>query len=1159
MHLDNLHLDKKFSRLLIVFLLAAAACCASAQSNYGAVRGVVADAQGATIANAKVELVSESTHIARSTTSNGSGEYDFSAVEPDTYTLTAVVAGFDKLVHTGIIVNSGSTYPVDLGLSIGSASQTVEVNASAPLVNNGDSYNGQTIDEQKLVTLPNPGRNPFLFSKLDNNVTPVGDPRFVRFQDQSGSSTISVAGAPISSNNYSVDGIPITDFSNRAVIIPSLESVEEVKIQANTYDAELGRTSGGNFTTTLRSGTSTLHGVLQGETRQTNWGANLFFNNRTPYTNPLTGVTLPQTPRGNSTFYSYVGSLGGPVPLPKILGGKDKTFFQITEEGYRQRSPLTASNTFTVPTAAELTGDFSASGRTIYDPQTNPRTPFQGNIIPGPRINAVGLNILKTYPAPNTPASGYGAFNFTGSDTLGDRADEFIGKATHSFGERWLADFYYMHYGSKEPGGNALGNFAGSSSSYLLFRKVDAIGIQNTITINPTTVATVGFGFNRFPNNTEDISQGFNQATLGFPANYVAALSKTGFPALTGDTGLSSEGTSNSGPAVYFSRNFVAGVSKSLGKHSLKAGYVFRAISLSFTSLTNADGAFTFDSTLTNSGASDASKTGNTVADVLLGYPTSGQLVVPTPLAITTQYNAVYFQDDWSVTPKFTANLGIRYEHEPGVNERNNQYSVGFDRTAAYTAPSSLGGTVAATGGVEFAGQNGYGTTTGNTANKWSPRAGFAYAIDTKTVFRGGWGLFYQPIVYSGSASYAPGYVLSNTIPSQSGVPSISLSNPFPTLSTTPTGNSLGLATSIGSSLTVIDQNRKAPFYQAYSADIERELPYGIAVKVGYVGGHSRNQPLNENIDQLASSHLALGTAALTAKAPFQYAGAGSWSKGTQPFNQSLRPFPQFTSITDSVSLGMSNYNALDIKLQKRFNQGVTVLTAFTWASNWDNIWGATSTLNPYYSGNNNSNGPQDVGTLAGEYSRAINNIPKRWTLALTYELPVGRGKTFLGGANRYVDLAVGGWQFNEVLIMQDGSPLPITQSTNSNSAFGNTVQRPNLVGGTGACYSGSPEGRLNAYFNPAAYTASAPGSFGDAPRTSSCYGPGYVNSDLSLNKTFNLGERFKAQFRAEALNAFNTPQFNGPSLAFDSSSAGKITGTLGFPRLVQLGGRLTF
>ncbi len=1160
-------LIKKHLRLLLpVLLLAAVVVNAKAQSNYGAVRGTVTDVQGAALTPATVSLVSQSKGTVRTTVSNGAGEFVFSAVDPDAYTLRVSMDGFKSSENKDIVVDSGNTIPFNVRLQIGSASQSIEVTATEDLVNNGTSYNGQLIDSQKLQNLPNPGRNPFLFSKLDNNVTPVGDPRFVRFQDQSGSSTISIAGGPISSNNYSVDGIPITDFSNRAVIIPSIEAVEEMKLQSNTYDAELGRTSGGMFNTTLRSGSSRLHGVLQGETRQTNWGANLFFNNRTPYT--VNGVTYPTTPRGAAEFYSYVGSIGGPIPLPKILGGRDKTFFWLTEEGYRQRSPLTAANSFAVPTPLQLTGDFSEigtadatgkciSGRCIYDPLTSPRTAFPFNKIPASRINAVGQAILNTYPKQNGTYSGYGSLNFNGGDTLGDRADEFVGKLTHEFGTRWLADFYYMHYGSKEPGGNALQNFAGSSSSYLLYRKVDAIGIQNTITLNPTTVLTAGFGFNRFPNYTADISQGYNQSNLGFPNNYLAALSKTGFPAITGDAGLTSEGTSNSGPAVYFSRNFVVGVAKSLGKHNLKTGYVFRAISLTFTSLSNTSGAFTFDSTLTNSGASNASSTGATAADMLLGYPTSGSLVIPAELAITTGYNAVYFQDDWRATTKLTLNLGIRYEHEPGVHERSNHYSVGFDRTATYTV---AGSSVGATGGVMFAGQNNYPTSTGNTANKWSPRAGFAYSVDDKTVFRGGFGVFYQPIVYSGSASLAPGYVLTNTIPSQSGVPSISLSNPFPTLSTTSTGNSLGLSTSVGSSLTVIDQARKAPLYESYSASVERELPYGLAVKLGYVGGHGRNQPNSLNINQLSDSYFSLGSSALTTKGAFKYAGTGAWGSGLQPYNQSLRPFSQFTSISDSASVGVSDYNAMDVKVQKRFRQGLTLLTSFTWASNWDNIWGTASTLNPYNSGNNNSNGPQDIYNLSSEYSRSINDIPKRWTVAGTYDLPFGRGKTFLSGANRWLDLAVGGWTFNDVMILQDGAPLPITQSTNNNSAFGNSTQRPNLVAGAKACYSGSPESRLNSYFNLAAFTPTSQTAYGSEPRTSNCYGPGYVNSDLSLNKSFKVTERVNAQFRAEALNAFNTPEFNGPNLASDNAaSGGKITGTLGFPRLVQLGGRITF
>ncbi|MDP9051372.1 MAG: carboxypeptidase-like regulatory domain-containing protein [Acidobacteriota bacterium] len=490
---------------LVAIVLAFVYSNAEAQSNYGALRGVVTDPMGGSLLNSTVTLTSESTKIARTTVTNNSGEYVFSAVDPGKYTVSATMPGFKTAARSGIIVDSGNTIPLDWTLAVGSIAETVEVSATEALVDNGTSYNGQLIDSQKLQNLPNPGRNPFLFSKLDNSVTPVGDPRFVRFQDQSGSSTISIAGGPMSSNNYLVDGVPITDSQNRAVIIPSIEAVEEVKVQANTYDAEIGRTSGGSFNTTLKSGSNSLHGVLQGETRQTNWGANTYFNNRS------------HTPRGAAEFYSYVGSLSGPIPLPDLLGGKDKTFFAVTEEGYRQRSPYVNSTQFVVPTELQRSGDFSEIGNYNFstkhcDAGTNKTDSvciqniatgayYPNNKITG--INPIGQAIINSYPHPNTTVTAKGVANFNGYDTLGDRADEFNGKLTHEFFSRWLADFYYMHYGSKEPGGNPLTNAAGSSGSYLLYRKVDAIGIQNTITVNPTTVLTVGFGFNRFPNDTQ--------------------------------------------------------------------------------------------------------------------------------------------------------------------------------------------------------------------------------------------------------------------------------------------------------------------------------------------------------------------------------------------------------------------------------------------------------------------------------------------------------------------------------------------------------------------------------------------------------------------------------------------------------------------------------
>jgi trimeric autotransporter adhesin len=1153
------HLIKKHSIFLSLVLMLAMVVSAKAQSNYGAVRGIVTDVQGAALTPATVSLVSQTKSTTRTTVSNGTGEFVFSAVTPDTYTLRVSMDGFKTWENKGLVVDSGNTVPMDVKLQIGSAAQSIEVTATEELVNNGTSYSGQLIDSQKLQNLPNPGRNPFLFSKLDNAVTAVGDPRFVRFQDQSGSSTISIAGGPMSSNNYSIDGVPITDFSNRAVIIPSIEAVEEVKVQANTYDAEIGRTSGGMFNTTLKSGSNALHGVLQGETRQTNWGANTYFNNRTG------------TPRGAAEFYSYVGSLSGPIPLPKWLGGRDKTFFAITEEGYRQRSPFVNSTSFVVPTALQRTGDFSEIGTVTSSGTCATGTNgvnaiciknlAAGGFYPGNKItniNSIGLKLLQAYPTPNTGETRFGVANFNGGDTLGDRADEFNGKLTHQFFNWWLADFYYLHYGSKEPGGNPLQTLASYSGSYLLYRKVDAVGIQNTLTLNPTTVLTVGFGFNRFPNNTQDISNGFDQSTLGFPSYYTAAQSKKSFPRITTEstaTSLAYEGTSNSGPAVFFSRNFVVGVAKSLGRHSLKAGYNYRAISLTFTSLSDTSGTFSF-----------TNLSGTAAADILQGFPTSGQLIIPSKLAYTTGYQAIYVQDDFRFTPRLTLNAGFRYEYEPGIHERNNQISVGFDRNATYNAFSS---NVQAIGGVEFAGQNGYGTNTGNMGSKFNPRIGAAYAVDNNTVVKGGYGVFYAPMYYTNNNGYAPGYILTNSIPSQTGTPTISLSNPYPTIKTTPTGNSNGLSTNIGTTLSLIDQYRRSPVFQSYSLQVERQLPKGFALKLGYVGGHGRNLPDSLNINQLPDNQYSQGIA-LNTKVANKYAGLGSWGTGTVSKYQTLLPFPQYQGITMATSRGKSSYNSLDVKVQKRYSRGVTLLAAYTWSSNWDSIWGAYGSSNSLNSGNN---GPQDIYNLSKEYARATNDIPNRLSLAGTLELPFGRGKPFLSNVNRWVDLAVGGWRFNDITVIQNGGPLAITQG-NGNSSYGNSTQRPSLIAGASPCKSGRPQDRLNSYFNASAYSITAPFAYGTAPRASNCYGPGYINSDLSLNKDFHVTERVHAEFRAEALNAFNTPQFATPSLSVGgatvdnttgvvtttrNSGAGQITGTLGFPRLVQLGARLYF
>lgn len=1177
----------RFNRVAPCLLASAAvlsmAAPTYAQSYYGTLKGLVKDPAGAAVANAQVTITDEATKISRSTVTTGSGEYVFNAVDPGTFTIKIVQAGFSEYERKGVTVQTQNTVAIDVPLQVGSSATVVEVTTAEPSIDSSTAQNGQVFDTQKLVDLPQLGRNPFLLAKLNNNVTATGDPRFNRFQDQSGSSAISIAGGPVNMNNYLIDGVPITDVFNRAVIIPSVEAVQEIKIQANAYDAEAGRTGGGVFNTLLKSGTNALHGTLYGSTRQTNWSANTWQNN-------YTGAGRP-----NITQYSYEGSLGGPIIIPKIYNGTDKTFFFVAEEGYRQRSPLGA--TFFLPTDAERAGDFSASGLTIYDPSTTTaagnRTAFAGNVIPRARINPVGAAILAGLPhcaAGCNNAVSYGTINFRPTDLLGDRADEFISKVDHQFFKFWLANASYLHYGSKEPGGNPLGSFAGTGgTSYLLYRKVDAFSQNNVFTLNPTTILTVAYGQNRFPNNTLDLTSNYNQATqLGFPAAYAAALQKAAFPAITMQQ-TASFGTNNSGPAAFYNRNLVVSAAKSLGKHSIKAGYNFRTLSLDFTNVSSGNGSYSFQNTFTSANPNPATGSpqgGADLADLLLGLPTAGSVQVVTRLALNVHYNAVYVQDDIRVNEKLTVNAGLRYEYEPGIRERSNHYAVGFDKNVASPLQTSSGGVVTK-GGVEFAGQNGYKDhCCNNGALKFDPRVGFAYSVTPAMVIRGGYGVFSAPIYYSNSASLAPGYAQTSTYVASNNsnkTPAHSLSDPFPVAEggiLQPVGNAAGLSQGIGSSLTVIDQTRRNPLIQQFSLDIQQDLGHNLSLEMGFVGAHGRNLlPSNGgtfNIDQIQRGAIPFGVgscptnpnglsdvAFLKSNGVNPYAGKG----GTGAINaasisnsQLCRPFPQFTSVNEQPSASQSNYESLILNARKRYSNGLSLTTGYTWSKNLDSQWAQTSALNVGASGAvqnvYNINGP------GGEYSNAINDLPHRFTFAGTYDLPFGRGKMLLGNSSKLVDLLVGGWQANMTFVAQDGGPVPIQLNSNQNSIFGALVQRPNLVAGVNPCTTGSVQSRLSNYFNKAAFSTPAQGDFGNTPRTlASCRAPGLRTSDASVFKDFQF-ERVHFRFQAEAANVFNTPEFalNSNGRLLNNAQFGTVnTSTINFPRLISLGGRISF
>ncbi len=1058
-------------------LVGLAAAALHAQSYYGSLRGIVTDPAGGAIAGSKVTLIDEGTSESRATTTSSAGEYVFNEIVPGTYSVVSESPGFKQFSNKGIRVATQQQITLDVKLEVGQVSETVQVTEDAPLVETANASQGQVLDNQKLTELPNLGRNPFMLSKLVENVVPVGNPAYNRMEDQSGSSQISIAGGPVRGNNYLVDGVPITDANNRAIIIPSLEAVQEVKVQANTYDAEMARTGGGMFNTLMRSGANEYHGSLYGHLRRTAWDANSFFNN-------ASGIGITDQP--NDTWGA---SFGGKVWIPKVYDGKNKTFFYFAFEHYDDIQ--SSSSLFAAPTDLERQGNFSQSGITIYDPlapllANGSRQPFANDIIPASRLNPVGVNIASYFASPQSTPSSYGSTDLAASGSLPCRAAQFTGKIDEDFTRWWHASVSYLRYYSLEPGNTWFSN-ASTPDGWRLERRVDSTQLNNLFTISPTTILAVRYGFNRFPNYSYDVSQGFNLASLGFASSFVSQVpaSLSQFPVVNMSQLYSLGVDDNNSFYVHASDNFSTSIAKFMGKHSFKGGFDYRRIKAAGSDANNAAGDYTFNGIFTQSNPTSTGTGGADLADLLLGYPASGNIYTATKLTDYADYYGAYVQDDFRVTSHLTVNLGLRWEREIGLQEEHNGMIVNFNSTAT----NPIGGL----GEVEYAGTNGK-TAVGNwNSNKFGPRASVAYQLNPKTVIRAGYGLFWAPQFQIGSPISTPGYnATTSYIATTDGfyTPASSLTNPYPNGIAQPVGNSLGAATAIGQSFSLVDPQAKSPRVNQFSLDIQRELPFGIAAEAGYVGSRSSHMVLGAptvNINALDPSKLSMGSALLDQVANPYYGNGGTGIIGTSTVqaSQLLLPYSTFGAINSLYNdVNHAKYDSLILKAQKRLGQGLSMLATFTWSRNWDmSSGGPGNTLN----GGNKA--PQNPYDLASEYSFSNIDTPFRLAMAITYELPVGRGKPFLAhnGALTYI---AGGWTFNTVSVFQTGFPLQITQSTNYNSAFGYGSQRPNATG-VSPVTSGSLEDRLGDYINPAAFSTAPEFTFGNVGRTIDMRGPG--------------------------------------------------------------------
>jgi trimeric autotransporter adhesin len=1151
---------------VVVFLITAAQ--PAAQSAQGGLRGAVKDAQGV-IPGVTVTLTNEGTGVSRDIVSNTAGEYSFPALDPSTYAIKAGVQGFKTFERRGIRIGAQQFVTLDITLEVGTVAETITVTADAPLIETSNASHAEVLDAKTLEALPSVGRNVFLMATTVPTVQSSGDTHWNRMQDQSGASTLSIGGGGVRANNYLLDGFPITDLQNRSSTNPSTEMVEDIRVQVHTYDSEMGRTGGGVFNTAARSGSNQFRGSAYYLTRPSPLIGGSFFNE-------IRGLET------NDQFWrSAGGGFGGPI-------FRNKTFFYLAGEGYKDGQ--SQQTNLHVPTAAMRRGDFSnfrnAQGQMIpiYDPLTTDangnRQPFPGNIIPANRINPVGQALVGALPLPALhPDYDDNAPNLPAQNVIESKARQMSLKLDHQFTDSLRMNGTFLNQSTFEPDANYFPDAPYAAPAFHLQRDVNVLVLNNTYIVNPSTVATFRVGMNTFSDDNV-MPYPFDMRTVqGINPGFANALQVQKFPALT-LTGYPGTGNSGLSDVNYYSWGVNGAVTRLARSHSLKTGADYRVIGVEALNNGQSAGSYTFSGTYTRANASAANA--NAIADLLLGYPASGTLSLPSRFDQFVKYYAWFLQDDWRVNDQLTVNLGVRLEHETGLAERDNQMVVGFDRASRsplnVTIPADpVAGTPAreVRGGLIYAGTNGAKTETGNApAVKVSPRIGLAYSLNDKTVVRAGYGLFFGP--WQSGVQQTPGYNQTTTLQQDPLRPITSIDSPFPGGLTPVSGNALGMLTGTSSAVTFIDPDRTAPRVHQYSADIQRQLPWDMSVGLTYMGSLGRNLTWggtgtgSVNINQVDPQYLALGTRLLdnVANPFFGNAAAGGFAtRATLPRNQLLRPYPQFDSVNMIYSThAKSKYDAGVISITKRATGWWGGRFSYTYSRLYDNQFGQGN----YYSGapgilNNYVAMPwSDDFDPDAEYGRSLLDSPHKLALSPILRLPFGQGQRWLSSG--IGDLLAGGWTVSFVIQLQSGFPIGVSQNTNNTNLLG-AGQRPNVVPGVDPKMPGSITDRLkdnpadDLYLNTAAFSLAPPGTFGNAPRLlDGVYSPWRNSTDMAVSKDVRLGGNRRLNIRMDMINVFNNPWYVAlGSVAHGNANFGRVTAQANYSRTMQVTGRLSF
>ncbi|MBI1791364.1 MAG: TonB-dependent receptor [Acidobacteria bacterium] len=1164
-------------RSLILATAAVVFCfSAAAQTATGILQGRVIDSTGAAVTDAKITIQNEKTGVSQTLATNSEGAFVLPFLIPGEYRLTVEKAGFQKDVTSGIRVAVQQTVALEITLKVGEVNTTVEVSASVAQLSTSTSSVSTVIENKRILDLPLNGRNPFSLANLTPGVIPGGG------------STGWISGGRNASSEVTIDGTSIILPENNVSILqlaytPSVDTIEEFSVITNSLAAEFGRTGGGVINVATRSGTNDFHGSAFEFLRNSRLDTNTWTNNRN-------GAKLASFQRNQ-----FGGTFGGPVLIPRLYNGKNRSFFFFSEQSTRTRSQ--ASATATVPIEPWLRGDFSdlrnGNGQliTVYDPQTAVddgtgqsifvRQPLPGNQVPSSRFNPVARSLLPYWPKANAvPVNQYThQNNYFLQGKSQSREDKFDIRLDHNFSSKFKVWSRGSYGFSNNTPLNGFGNVGTSSGDGPGRTYNYNVAFNAVYTFNPTTILNFNYGFGRFNNERFPFSRGFDIRTLGFPQYMYDAASTQGleFPRIdvSGNTNISSLGqaTFTTLKNYPFSHNMRGDLTKVLSKHTLKFGGEYRKMFLNFTQLGQPDGQFTYAETYTRqrSNAPASTTAGNGFASLLLGVATGGTISHTFDAAMASTYGGFYVQDDWKVTRRLTFNLGLRYDVDLPHTERYNRLSY-FDMDAPSPIAGKAPGFPNLKGAMKFVTPE-HRRQVPTDKNNWGPRFGFAYRINEKTVFRGAYAMMYAGSVLQASgtsgSSGTEGFQSSTgMIVSTDGATVRNyVNNPFPTGFNLPSGSKEGptsgastnLGLGIGESLF---NDWRNPVIQQWNGNLQRELGGGFVVEAGYLGSKGNHLPDGESsmqYNQLPASYFSLGNQLLgTNRVPNPFFGIianPTSALGTQPtvqYTQLLRPWPQYTSMgAFRKPQANSVYHSFTLRVEKRFSKGLSTLISFTAGKLLDDASQAVTFLGQ-------AGTKQDFYNRHGERAISSQDVSKRLVISGDYELPFGRNRKFLAAVPKAMDFVVGGWQVNGIATYQAGLPLAISNGGNNANVF-STGQRPNN-NGKSPRLDGPIDQRLNRFFDTSVFSQAGNFTFGNVSRFSpDLRAPGTRSIDFSLFKNFPVRENMFVQLRGEAFNLSNTPQWGFPGTTVTAVSGfGVITSASG-QRVIQLAMKLVF